>query len=132
MQLFRKVIPERMGWNLSLSNVVLTNMVETAAESRDSQGRDISRMPRHQYELLRAWRVVDQDVATPSIDEQASPIDGAIRVDRATDATLPDSWESDKAEIEEVEDAIHVCSDCGLSVPNFALVAHDRFHDLPD
>ena len=132
MPLFSKLHPERLGWNLSLLNVAVTNMAETAAESRDSQGRDISRMLRHQDELLREWRVVDQDAATPSLDEQASLVDGAIGVDSAADATPPDSWESDEEEVEEVEHAIHVCSRCGLSVPNFALVAHDRFHDLPD
>ena len=37
MPLFRKLHPERMGWSFSLSNVAVTNMAETAAESRDSQ-----------------------------------------------------------------------------------------------
>jgi DNA polymerase iota len=135
MPVFRKLHPERSGWNLGLLNVAVTNMAEVAAESRDSQGRDISRMLKHQDELLREWRVVDQDVATPALDKQEtlSLVEGAVSVDITSDATPLDSWASDEEdEIEEVEDAIHVCSRCGLSVPNFALVAHDRFHDLPD
>jgi DNA polymerase iota len=135
MPVFRKLHPERSGWNLSLLNVAVTNLAETAAESRDSQGRDIKRMLRHQDERLREWRVVDHDVAPPALNEQNSLplVEGAVGADNASDATPPDPWESDEEdEAEEVEDAIHVCKRCGLSVPTFALVAHDRFHDLPD
>ena len=53
--------------------------------------------------------------------------DSATKADAASDARPSVSWESE----EEVEDAI-ICNRCGLSVPGFALVAHDRFHDIPD
>jgi DNA polymerase iota len=134
MPLFKKLHPERLGWSLSLLNVAVTNMAETGADSKDSQGRDIFRMFQKQDDMLKEWRVADQDFAPHSPEEQDSLVDGAIRVDSASEATPPISWESDEEveEVKEVEDVIHICNRCGLSVPSFALVAHDRFHDLPD
>jgi DNA polymerase iota len=125
---FKKLHPERSGWNLSLVNVAVTNMAETAADSKDSEGRDISRMFRKQDDVLKEWRVADVDVA-PEIQEAKNGL-----VDKASDdnaeiqATAPASWDSD----EEADDVMQVCNRCGVSVPTFALIAHDRFHEIPD
>lgn len=125
---FKKLHPERTGWNLSLLNIAVANMAETAADSKDSEGRDISRMFRKQDDVLKEWRVADTDVAPDPLGQENFLVDGAIAVDPGSDATPPIPWESD----EEVEEVMHVCNRCGRSVPSFALVAHGRFHDMPD
>lgn len=125
---FKKLHPERSGWNLSLVNVAVTNMAETAADRKDSEGRDISRMFRNQDDVLKEWRVADVDIA-PDMDEAENDC-SEEQVDLDTDpgSTGSGSWESD----EEAEDVMHICNRCGVSVPTFALVAHERFHEIPD
>ncbi|ERF74232.1 hypothetical protein EPUS_03422 [Endocarpon pusillum Z07020] len=125
---FRKLHPERSGWNLSLVNVAVTNMAETAADSKDSKGRDISRMFRRQDDVLKEWRIVDEDVAPHLTDDVNDLLEGSVDEDVCSEATPPTSWESD----EEVQDNVDVCGRCGLSVPSFALLAHERFHQMPD
>ncbi|KAI4605918.1 hypothetical protein J4E83_010344 [Alternaria metachromatica] len=58
LPLFRKLHPEKKGWNLSLVNVAATNMADAARE-RGGVGRDIGKMFRRQDEVLRQWRVED-------------------------------------------------------------------------
>ncbi|KAI4679272.1 hypothetical protein J4E81_010525 [Alternaria sp. BMP 2799] len=59
LPLFRKLHPEKKGWNLSLVNVAATNMADAARE-RGGVGRDIGKMFRRQDEVLRQWRVDDE------------------------------------------------------------------------
>ena len=125
---FRKLHPERSGWNLSLVNVAVTNMAETAADSKDSDGRDISRMFRRQDDVLKEWRVVDEDVAPHPTEDVGDLLEGSVDVDVCSEATPPTSWESD----DEAQDNMDVCGRCGVSVPSFALLAHERFHQMPD
>lgn len=125
---FKKLHPERSGWNLSLVNVAVTNMAETAADSKDSEGRDISRMFRTQDDVLKEWRVADEDV-TPDLTEDVSHLlEGSVDIDVRSQTTSPTSWESD----EEFQDIMDICGRCGVSVPSFALLAHERFHLMPD
>ncbi|KAG9185541.1 DNA polymerase iota [Alternaria panax] len=56
LPLFRKLHPEKRGWNLSLVNVAATNMVDAASE-KGGAGRDIGKMFRKQNKVLRQWRV---------------------------------------------------------------------------
>ncbi len=76
MSMFRRLHGSK-GWNLSLMNVCVTNMVETAGDDTPGRGRDIGRMFRHQEEALKAWRVEDRDVppetpnTTMSMSEEA-------------------------------------------------------------
>ncbi|KAI9753803.1 MAG: histone acetyltransferase [Chaenotheca gracillima] len=77
---FRKLHPERSGWNLSLVNVAATNMVETAtvvdlgASAAGGVGggpekgadRDIGRMFKTQERFLKEWRVEDRDMPPES------------------------------------------------------------------
>lgn len=133
---FRKLHPDNSGWNLSLINVAVTNMTETAAAgTKGGRGRDISTMFKNQDEVLKEWRVADVDAAPePCVSEEQKA--DAVHFDDDDDtrtsidplATVPDSWESDDSD----EDEMHLCDRCGISVPSFAHTAHERFHEMPD
>ncbi len=130
--MFRKLHPEKSGWNLSLVNVAVTNMVETAAETKDSEGRDIGRMLKTQDEVLKDWKVIDEDV--PPADGLTrngsdSVVDvWAAELDGSNGAPDQEEWDSDNSEGE----AMHTCPLCGTMMPMFAAIAHDRFHSMED
>lgn len=44
LPLFRRLHPEKTGWNLSLVNVAVTNMAEAGSNAKSSSGRDITSM----------------------------------------------------------------------------------------
>lgn len=127
--MFRKLHPDRNGWNLSLINIAATNMAETAADHKDSEGRDIGRMFRKQEEVLKDFKVSEPKVHEAEIeadrevaDSSAGDIDGE---------GLGSEWENDdEAEAEQV--TMHKCSVCGMQLPLFAAEAHYRFHSLPE
>jgi DNA polymerase iota len=60
LPLFRKLHPEKRGWNLSLVNVAATNMADAASE-KGGVGRDIGKMFKRQDEVLRQWRVEEEE-----------------------------------------------------------------------
>jgi DNA polymerase iota len=120
---FRKLHPEKSGWNLSLVNVAVTNMAETAAETKDSEGRDIGRMLRRQDEVLKDWRVVDRE----PLSEDDPTIPNASRND-SDSSPYQDTWESDDS----VDDSTHICEICGNMMPLFAVAAHDRYHSMAE
>lgn len=154
MPLFRKLHPEKSGWNLSLVNICATNMAMTASHSKAGAGRDISRMFKRQNHVLREWKVEDIDMA-PSDDDKSSVVKRGTAVGagdnfpyventpsrdylghgsedlhvQTQESTLADddAWDS------EVEDAEvgEVCQVCDAVLPAFAMVAHTRFHELP-
>ena len=128
MPAFKRLHPERSGWNLSLVNVAATNMAETAADSKYSAGRDISRMFKKQDDVLREWRVAETDSVPELPEGEDDVLDIATNVDVKSEAIFAEKWESD----DEAGDIVHVCNRCGASMPNFALIAHERFHDMPD
>lgn len=61
LPMFRKLHPEKMGWNLSLVNVCVANMVEVAGDGKAGV-RDIGLMFKRQEHMLKEWRVVDRNV----------------------------------------------------------------------
>ena len=148
--LFHKLHPEKSEWNLSLVNVCATNMSLTASDGKDGAGRDISRMFRRQDDLLREWKVEDVDIApSNAFNDQRIPDDGDDRIEDKIAQQDPlehpplgsdlrtftqeslrgkDEWDSD----EEMQDAGDSCSICGAVMPPYAMLAHERFHDLPD
>lgn len=145
MPLFRKLHPEKSGWNLSLVNICATSMSMTAGDSKDGAGRDISRMFRRQKDVLKDWKVEDVDMA-PSDDEdgfEQQPravqefsedhrLDGHcgsedLRQSTQESYTGDDAWDS--GEDNPLGDA---CRVCGAVMPSFAMLAHERFHSLPD
>ncbi|KAI1121680.1 hypothetical protein F5Y10DRAFT_255762 [Nemania abortiva] len=80
LPLFRRLHPERGGWNLALLNICVTNMVMVANEAGGSTssvapGRDIGRMFRTQEDKLREWTVYDTSTAPASASHL--PVDPA-------------------------------------------------------
>lgn len=52
LAMFRKLHPEKGGWDLSLMNVAVTNLVESAGTQKQSRGRDIREMFQQQKQDL--------------------------------------------------------------------------------
>ena len=115
LPLFRKLHPERSGWNLSLLNVAVTGMAD---EGKGGAGRDIGAM-------FKTVPVREEDLLDPE-----SPGDSAMDEDDQIFTTLQDdaevdAWEDQEDESLEVDDR---CPLCGASIPTFARLAHERFH----
>ncbi len=148
--LFRKLHPERSGWDLGLLNVAVTNMAETASESKGAVGRDIGDMFKRQDTVLKQWRVEDRDIApdVPSPEADAASVailsrnassasgeDSSIR-SSAHDAfaqRTPTTGDYDEWELEDDpndEATLIFCSECGAGMPEFAMSAHLRYHRL--
>jgi len=148
--MFRRLHPYPSGWNLSLMNIGVTNMVETASDDGKGGGRDIGRMFKRQEDVLKDWKVEDRDVppdpilkenADPADLHQAEPSAGSEAVDQimvggsedtiyATQNTIDEQaqWEDDEND-EEGHERCHVC---GAVMPAFAMVAHQRFHIMEE
>ena len=148
--LFRKLHPEKSGWNLSLVNLCATKMSLVASDTKDGTGRDIGRMFKNQEDLLRVWKVNDVEIAPSGggKDHQREEGNGqeAEEAGLAQEQTeqLPslgsenphginqetvegdDVWDSDV----EVQDIGDFCKICGRVMPTYAMLAHERFHDL--
>lgn len=119
--LFRRMHHEAShGWNISLINLAVTNMSETAADTKDSEGRDIGRMFRRQEDVLKDFRTVD----SPEPPERGHESPSAVLIDDAQP-----SWNSDDDDDEARDEELHTCHVCGATLPRFALAAHERFHD---
>lgn len=151
---FRKLHPEKSGWNLSLVNIAVTNMAETAADSKDSKGRDIGRMFKTQEMVLRDWKIEDRDMAPSEAEDEYADIDvepepksavGTLKQStEPRDSSLDVVWEPSESlrqdshdetawdSEEEVLASKHQCGLCGMVVPEFAAKAHERFHALPE
>lgn len=132
---FRKLHPEKSGWNLSLVNIAATNMAETAADTKDSEGRDIGRMLRRQDEVRKDWKPVndqsfsdhDSAVNDPGSDSPALPVQ-VEESDGHRGHRGQDVWESDDS----ADDLTHSCRICGSAMPLFAVTAHDRYHSMTE
>lgn len=129
--MFRKLHTERNGWNLSLINIAVTNMAETAADSKDSEGRDIGRMLRRQDEVLKDFKLTEPD---SSLGHSGNDEPKARNVPADSDLTaMPgladDPWDSDdQAEVGQM----YECRICRLWIPTFAKAAHLRYHDVSE
>lgn len=106
--LFRRLHPEKNGWNLSLLNIAVTNMAESAGEERRRNGRDIGTMFRKQETVLSE---------TPETPE-------AVPEDQAIEEEEEEPWED--SEEESMPSA--QCRTCGGWMPCFALEAHKEYH----
>lgn len=139
IHMFRKLHPEKGGWNLSLVNIAVTNMVETAGVSKTASGRNISTMFRRQEDVLKDFRVVN-DVELSSEEEcmEDTQVDKANEskdglFETADDMGIEYDVGIEEAHWEDEDDETgHRCELCGASVPLFALPAHSRYHALDD
>ena len=127
--MFRKLHPEKSGWNLSLVNIAVTNMAEAAGGSKTANGRDIGNMFRRQDDVLKDFRVIeDSPESMTTFDEIAD--DGDITPDVQGNGSLISEDGSDGGwnEEEGMELASEYCDTCKSRVPTFAMIAHQRFH----
>ena len=152
LPLFRKLHPEKSGWNLSLVNICATNMSMTAANGKTGAGRDIGRMLRRQEDVLKDWKIADVDVAPsndkPDEDDRQiepdirhfkteisshSPLDAAgTAIEDPPQISQRDSFSNEAWDSEGEENYMgQMCKECGATLPSFAMVAHERFHYLP-
>jgi DNA polymerase iota len=157
LPMFRKLHPQQAGWNLSLLNVAVTNMVEAASDGKGGGGRDIGRMFKRQEEVLKEWWVEDRDVPPDPVlqdkDEntihnghgeqveggiQAEPSAGNEALDTiiagSEDMMIPTQNTVDENGVweddEEDEGNMELCHECGSVMPGFAMAAHERYHSL--
>ena len=122
--MFRKLHPEKNGWNLSLINIAVTNMAETAAESKDSEGRDIGRMFRRQDDVLKDFRIIEgPDASDFSINQKEEHETSPFARSRSGSDM---EWEP------EIGDGDHfeICKYCQAKLPAFALTAHEQYHEF--
>ncbi|CAO2650915.1 Nn.00g092120.m01.CDS01 [Neocucurbitaria sp. VM-36] len=141
--LFRRLHPEKNGWNLSLVNVAATNMINAASE-RGGVGRDISKMFKRQDYVLKQWRVeedqepdeVDDDTSTtdeqsrhttmPKLPDRRVGSEDAPTSSQMDDHILVDRWESEDEVMADAD--AYRCNECGATMPSFAMGAHARWH----
>jgi DNA polymerase iota len=122
--MFRKLHPEKAGWNLSLVNLAVTNMAETAGNSKTANGRDIGNMFKRQEGVLKEFRVVEQDDA--AVEDTWST--GVEDVHQAVGEDEEEEEAQDDWDAEEDDEDGETCEVCGVRLPSFAMVAHRRFH----
>ncbi|QDS73675.1 hypothetical protein FKW77_002812 [Venturia effusa] len=134
--LFRRLHPEKSGWDLSLINIAVTNMVETAGMAT---GRDISKMFKNQDNNLKEWKIDDVDV--PPDQEMDDMSRSELTEHLGSEDRIPLSQSSQASYFEggwdeEDEDAgaslDPSCPFCQATMPSFAMAAHLRFHETED
>jgi DNA polymerase iota len=148
LPLFRKLHPEKSGWNLSLVNVAATSMVNAASE-KGGVGRDISKMFKRQDDVLKQWKVYDISGAEQTKQEEhvgmstEALLDKGVRprvsysdhrggsedaptASQEDDFALADQWESEDEDMADGDS--YRCDECGGIMPVFAMGAHARWH----
>lgn len=133
ISMFRRLHPEKAGWNLSLVNIAVTNMAETAGESRTANGRDIGNMFRRQEDVLKDFRVMEEENASPHSEahvESPKAISGGVATEATSNVGEMDigTWDDG----EDGDESSVFCEHCNSSVPSFAMLAHQRYHELGD
>ncbi|KAF2447285.1 DNA/RNA polymerase [Karstenula rhodostoma CBS 690.94] len=145
LRLFRRLHPEKSGWNLSLVNVAATNMVDAASE-KGGVGRDISKMFKRQDRVLKDFQVTESDdslqvVPRPEYEMMDATV-GDTNIHRLSDTRggsedLPTPsqeatfatqghWESEDDDM--LDEDGYACDECGAVMPLFAMGAHARWH----
>ncbi|KAI5269823.1 DNA/RNA polymerase [Aureobasidium subglaciale] len=132
--MFRRLHPEKAGWNLSLVNLAVTNMSEAGGETRTANGRDIGSMFKRQESVHKEFTTYADEDATPPTEssfqtglEERTPLGHVAQLDAEMSVGVEDSsW------VEEENEDAERCGICGMSVPLFALPAHTRYHEVTD
>jgi DNA polymerase iota len=129
ISMFRKLYPDKSFGELSLINVAVTNMVESAGVDKQSSGRDIGKMLKQQrsdaaVKSEKGDETFHRDfyAQEDSLLNNSSSMAASTRVDETT-------WE--ESEEEEVL-STQVCDVCGSHIPIFAFSAHALYHAVPD
>ncbi|KAF2190830.1 DNA/RNA polymerase, partial [Zopfia rhizophila CBS 207.26] len=139
--LFRKIHPEKSGWNLSLVNVAATNMADAASHNKSGAGRDISKMFKRQDDVLKQFRIEEEDLSAEGrekermngnieqeVESRHNGNKGSEDVPTRSQGSNTEgngAWESDE---EGSMNEAFQCDQCGAVMPIFALAAHDRWH----
>ncbi len=127
--MFRKLHPEKSWWNLSLVNLAVTNMAETASDSKSAIGRDIGNMFKRQENVLKDFRVVEEETETTITPEPSSGED--VTAENAVELVAIEADEDEDGWVDEdgMDAATDYCHICDSAIPSFAMVAHQRFHE---
>ncbi|KAH6841237.1 hypothetical protein B0T12DRAFT_458430 [Alternaria alternata] len=120
LPLFRKLHPQKRGWNLSLVNVAATNMADAASE-RGGIGRDIGKMFKRQDEVLKQWR--RGDVMMDECDGGSREEGGTIEEPEVHNEKEEDNEYDDEYEWLEEDELAH-------REPRFLLMQHGS-EDFP-
>jgi DNA polymerase iota len=141
--LFRRLHPERSGWDLSLINIGVTNMVETAGNSKVATGRDIGKMFKNQDNYLKKWKVEDVDVPPeqdmedmlraepPRLSAGIHGSEDQVPHSQASHTSFSQGgWDDENEDMSESLDP--ACPFCQARMPSFAMAAHLRFHETED
>ncbi|OJI81116.1 hypothetical protein ASPTUDRAFT_58439 [Aspergillus tubingensis CBS 134.48] len=134
LSMFRKLHPERSGWNLRLMNVAVTNLVEAAGERKQSSGRDIGKMFQSQGSRRNDALAISGPVPvftgnSGTMIHPQEPLhrgDGAVVTEHEVEEA---AWEESDGEDGM---ACVACGVCGAMIPHFAREAHEAFHLVPD
>ncbi|KAJ3496806.1 hypothetical protein NLG97_g2380 [Lecanicillium saksenae] len=112
------------GWNLQLINICVANMVAGAAEDKHGAGRDIANMFKKQDEVLRPWKVTEQQPQDDGLrgePQQQQQARGSDMEDEFDGLDADASWGGATGDL---------CNICGLPIPTFAASAHFRYHEM--
>ena len=150
LPLFRKLHPERSGWNLSLVNLCATNMSLSGGDGKNEPGRDIETMFNRQQDVLKEWRLDDIDVAPADHEEEQEqkpdpdqdkrevfqrPTSNHTLIGSRDGRRLTEENPNGKDIWEGSDETLHhgdICKICKAAMPRYAMLAHERFHALPD
>jgi DNA polymerase iota len=126
LTMFRKLHPEKSGWDLSLMNIAVTNLVESAGDQKQSSGRDIGKMFRQQ-------ETKDSTVHDPVSDRAVKLQEPNVSDDPRWTAPPDGADEPWDGETEDEEPLGSVeCALCGAAMPHFAQLAHQMYHAAED
>ncbi|TLS24233.1 hypothetical protein PpBr36_08049 [Pyricularia pennisetigena] len=119
--------PGKAGYNIGLLNICVTGMVASGADSKTSSGRDIVGMFRRQHEVLREFTAYDQDNVNGDRSTRSSP--PPADPNTTQEETVDDAADEDSLETDWDGGSL-ACDFCGHAIPAFAILAHQRFHQL--
>ena len=135
MPLFKKLHPERNGWNLSLVNIAVTGM-----EEKQEYGKDIGAVFKKQQDHRKMWDAevtpfVEDDIMDDAhVEISASqahinhPVQGLQRHDDCS-ANLWEAEDEDEDMLDGNDRSGYICPLCKEAIPAFAQGAHERFHE---
>jgi DNA polymerase iota len=132
LPLFHKLNADKQrGWNIGLINVCVTNM--TGTDGGVASGRDIATMFRRQEDILRDFRVHNEDMKgehSPGRGQDSVMKGGRPSQDDDEESQDSDTWDHhDAHDLDEDLDRDR-CSLCGHFIPRFAMLAHERYHRM--